>query len=121
LKDKADDLQECLEEFLAIKACSLQDAQILHGKMSSFAQMSDFLQGFRYHLISFLRKFESINPKTKLIPSQLKDDFWIWKKVINAARLGLPLAESFEAPPLFPYTFVSDAAGAAFERGEGGQ
>ncbi len=98
-KDKADDLPECLDGFLAKKARSLQDAHILHGKMSSFAQMSDFLQGFRFHLTSFLRKFESTDPKAKLIPQQLEDDLWIWKKVINTAKLGLPLAESFEAPP----------------------
>jgi hypothetical protein len=83
--------------------------------MSSFAQMSEFLQGFRFHLSAFLRKFEVETHRSKLIPQQLKDDLWIWKKVIEAAKLGLPLAETLEAPPLFPCTFISDAAGAAFE------
>ncbi len=101
-KDKADDLQDCIDTFMTRKACSLQDAQILHGKLSSFAQMSNFLQGFRFHLTSFLRKFETIDPKAKLIPQLLKDDLWVWKKVINAAKLGLPLARSFESPPPLP-------------------
>jgi hypothetical protein len=114
-KDKADDLQTCIDAFLGKKTSSLLDAQKLHGKMSSFAQMSDFLLGFRFHLSSFLRKFEPGDKANRIIPQMLKDDLWIWKKVIEAARLGLPLAESFEAPPLFPCTFVSDAAGAAFE------
>jgi hypothetical protein len=35
--------------------------------------------------------------------------------MINAARDGLPLGEPMESPPLFPFTFVSDAAGAALE------
>jgi hypothetical protein len=114
-KDKADDLQTCIDAFLEKKTSPLLVAQKLHGKMSSFAQMSDFLQGFRFHLSSFLRKFELGDQASKIIPQMLKDDLWIWKKVIESARLGLPLAESFEAPPLFPCTFVSDAAGAAFE------
>ncbi len=101
-KDKADDLQNCIDTFMTRKACSPQDAQILHGKLSSFAQMSDFLHGFRFHLTSFLRKFETIDPTAKLIPQPLKDDLWVWKKVINAAKLGLLLAGSFESPPPLP-------------------
>jgi hypothetical protein len=100
-KNKSDDLQNCIDSFMTRKACSLQDAQILHGKLSSFAQMSDFLYGFRFHLTSFLRKFETIDPTAKLIPQPLKDDLWVWKKVINAAKLGLPLAGSLESPPPF--------------------
>ncbi len=114
-KEKADDLQACIDAFLEKKTSSLLDVQKLHGKMSSFAQMSDFLLGFRFHLSSFLRKFEPDDQANKIILQMLKDDLWIWKKVIESARLGLPLAEWFEAPPLFPCTFVSDAAGAAFE------
>jgi hypothetical protein len=94
-KDKADDLQECIDEFLIRKLCSLLEVQKLHGKMSSFAQMSDFLQGFRFHLSSFLRKFETGNPARKLIPQRLKEDLWIWRKVIETAKLGLLIAETF--------------------------
>ncbi len=114
-RDKADDLQDCVDVFLEKRACTLHDAQVLHGKLSSFAQMSDFLRGFRFNLTNFLRKFESEGTGKKLIPQVLKDDLWVWKKVINAARLGLPLTENLETPPLFPLEFVSDAAGAAFE------
>jgi hypothetical protein len=114
-KEKADDLQECIDAFLCKKSSSLLEAQKLHGKMSSFGQISEFLQGFRFHLSGFLRKFGTNDPERKIIPQMLKEDLWVWKKVIDAAKLGLPLAETFEAPPLFPCTFVSDAAGAAFE------
>jgi hypothetical protein len=79
-KDKADDLQDCIDEFLRKKSSSLLEAQKLHGKLSSFAQMSDFLQGFRFHLTSFLRKFEMGSPERKLIPQRLKDDLWIGKR-----------------------------------------
>jgi hypothetical protein len=114
-KEKADDLQDCVDGFLGKGACSLQDAQILHGKLSAFAQMSDFLLGFRFQLTTFLRKFEPEETGKKLIPQGLKEDLWVWKKVIHSSRLGLPLTEKLETPPLFPLNFVSDAAGAAFE------
>jgi hypothetical protein len=81
--------------------------------------MCDFLRGFRFHITTFLRKFESEGATKKLIPEILKDDLWVWKKVINTARLELPLTGALEAPPLFPQRFVSDAAGAAFEWKEG--
>ncbi len=45
----------------------------------------------------------------------MKDDLWIWKKTTAAARLGLPLRETFENPPIDVITFVSDAAGASLE------
>jgi hypothetical protein len=70
-------------------------------------------------LTSFLRKFEPDSVGKKLIPLALKDDLWVWKKAINSSRQGLPLAEFFDAPPLFLIEFVSDAAGAAFEWREG--
>jgi hypothetical protein len=50
-------------------------------------------------LTTFLKKFDSEDLQKKLIPRELKDDLWVWKKGINAARLVLPLAENFEAPP----------------------
>jgi hypothetical protein len=100
-RDKADDLQDCVDSFLEMRACTLQDAQILHGKLSAFAQMSDFLRGFRFHMTTFLGKFEPEGVGKKLIPQNLEDNLWVWKKVINAARLGLPLAETLETPPFF--------------------
>ncbi len=118
-KDKADDLHQCIDEFLPRKACSLLEAQILHGKMSAVAQMSNFLMGFRFHLVGFLKKFGANEKENCLIPNELKDDLWVWKKVINTARNGIPLGETFGEPPLFPLKFVSDAAGAAFEWHEG--
>jgi hypothetical protein len=118
-KPKADNLQQCIDEFLTKKVCSLLEAQILHGKMSAVAQMSNFLMGFRFHLVGFLKKFGVNEKEVRLIPRELKDDLWIWKKVINTARTGVPLGESYGEPPLFPLNFVSDAAGAAFEWHQG--
>jgi hypothetical protein len=46
-----------------------------------------------------LRKFESDGSGKKLIPQGLIDDLWVWKKVINSSRLGLPLTEIFETSP----------------------
>jgi hypothetical protein len=71
-RDKADDLQDCMDAFLEMRACTLKDAQILHGKLSSFAQMSDFLRGFRFKITTFLRKFEPEGAGKKLIPQILR-------------------------------------------------
>jgi hypothetical protein len=115
LRNKATDLQNIIDEFLNKKTCTLLEAQKLHGKLSSFAQMSDFLMGFRYNLVKLLRKFEEGKGDRKLVSAALKDNLWIWKKVINSDRVGLPLCKNFEQPTLFPLTFISDAAGAALE------
>jgi hypothetical protein len=76
--------------------------------------MSDFLRGFRFHLSSFLRKFETGNLERKLIPQRLKEDLWIWKKVIETAKLGLPIAETFEAPPPFSVHLRFGRGGGSF-------
>jgi hypothetical protein len=114
-KEKANDLQKCIDEILARKTCALLDAQTLHGKLSSFAQMSDFMMGFRFQLVSFLRKFGEDEKGNRLTPKELKDNLWIWKKMIDAARRGIPLGKLCEDPPLFPLKFISDAAGAVSE------
>ncbi len=117
-KEKADDLQECIDAFLSKKLSSLLEAQKLHGKMSSFAQLSEFLQGFRFHLSGFLRKFGTNDPERKIISQMLKEDLWIWKKVIDAAKLGLPLAETFEAPPPFSAHFCFRRGGSRVRVGK---
>ncbi len=71
--------------------------------------------GFRYNLVKLLGKFEEGKGDRKLVSAALKDNLWIWKKVINSDRVGLPLCKNFERPTLFPLTFISDAAGAALE------
>jgi hypothetical protein len=48
-----------------------------------------------------------------LIPDQLKEDLWVWKKAVAASRLGLPRKEIFGNPPLGQVCFASDATGAA--------
>jgi hypothetical protein len=73
--------------------------------------------GFRFHLVELLGRFGAgQNPEEKrLIPQILKDDLWVWKKAVAAARLGLPLRNVHENPPIDVLTFVSDAAGASLE------
>ncbi len=89
-KDKAHDLIQCIDEFLAKKTCSLLEAQVLHGKLSAIAQMSHFLLGFRFHLVGLLKRFEEKENERRLVPRELKDDLWIWKKFISSARGAFP-------------------------------
>jgi len=112
--EKERDLQQQIDNFLSKKTCSLKDVQRLHGKLANLAQTCDFLRNFKINLLSLLRKFEGDETSNKLINRELKDDLWVWKKVICHAREGIPLRNIFGEPPLFPRKFISDAAGAAF-------
>ena len=47
---KAAGIIEVIDAFLAAKTCCLKDAQRLHGKLSDFSQMCDFMKGFRFQL-----------------------------------------------------------------------
>ncbi len=78
--------------------------------------MGRFLKGFRFNLLELLGKFGGKEREKRLVTKELKRDLEVWKKFALEAARGLPLAEIFEAPPLFPLTFISDAAGAAFEK-----
>ena len=113
--EKESSLQKTIDEFLAKKVCSLKEVQKLLGKLANFAQMSDFLRSYKFNILWLLRKFDGLETERKLISQELKDDLWVWKKVISEARNGIPIRDIFDEPPLFPKTYVSDAAGAAFE------
>jgi hypothetical protein len=114
--EKEAGIQKEMDEMLARRTCSLLDIQRLHGKLSDIALSCDFMKGFRHHLIHFLGSFGNALPTfRKLVPERLKEDLWIWKKVVAESRLGLPLGEIFGNPPLETVNFVSDAAGAALE------
>jgi len=117
--EKEKDLQKQIDEFLGMKTCSLKIVQKLHGKLANIAQTCDFLRNFKINLLILLRKFEGCDTSKKLINQELKDDLWVWKKVISHARNGIPLRDIFGEPPLFPKRFISDAAGAAFEWNSG--
>jgi len=97
------------------KVCTLKEIQKILGKLSNFAQMCDLLRSFKFSLLLQLRKFEGCENSRKLISKELKDDLWVWKKAISEARTGIPIRNIFDEPPLNPETFMSDAAGAAFE------
>jgi hypothetical protein len=118
--EKEAGIQKEIDEMLSRKTCSLLDIQRLHGKLSDFSLSCDFMLGFRHHLIHLLGKFGNAEPNARrLVPQRLKEDLWIWKKVVAESRLGLPLGEIFCDPPLETVQFTSDAAGAALEWKDG--
>jgi hypothetical protein len=120
-KEKVNSILHILNTFLKGRTCTLSDAQILHGKLSDFAQACTFMKGFRFNLLELLKKFENDNNSKKFIPSNLKADLNIWKNFVKQAEVGFPLATTIENPPLFPVTFVTDAAGASWEWTEKGR
>jgi hypothetical protein len=119
--DKKNCLISIIDSFLAKKTCSLSEKQKLHGKLSDFAQACAFMKGFRSNILALLRKFGTNDSQAKLIPSATKKDLHIWKNCILEASAGFPLGEIFENPPIFPVSFVTDAAGAAWEVTENGR
>jgi hypothetical protein len=116
--EKERDLQEAIDVFLLEKTCSLKQIQKLHGKLTNISQTCKFLKGFKFNLLLLLNKFNSDSDR-KIIPKQLQEDLWVWKKAIASCRSGLPLGDLFEEPPLFCMEIISDAAGAALEWHEG--
>jgi hypothetical protein len=79
------------------------------------------MKGFRSNILALLRKFESEATQAKLIPSAAKKDLQVWRNCVLEASAGFPLGELFENPLIFPVSFVTDAAGAVWERTENGR
>jgi hypothetical protein len=113
-KEKEKSLQDSIDFFLTRKTCTLKQIQKLHGKLANFAQTMDFMKGFRFNILALLNKFQG-QEGTKIIPESVRQDLWVWKKCVADSRNGFPIRDIFGAPPLFPLTILSDAAGAALE------
>ena len=56
---KADGIVNVINMFLAVRTCILKDVQKLHGKLSDFSQMAEFMKGFRFQLLKLLGSFEN--------------------------------------------------------------
>jgi hypothetical protein len=79
------------------------------------------MKGFRFNIVALLSKFEPVRPTGKLIPLAVRRDLFIWKNFVQGAVSGFPLGDLFDLPPLRLMSFVSDAAGAAWEQTEKGR
>ena len=107
-------LLEVIKVFCMARTTTLNKVQKLHGKLSDFAQMMQFMLGFRFNLLALLKKFRGQDQVCKLIPEIVKIDLQIWAKCIQTAGMGLAIPEMRIGPPLSCLYFVSDAAGAAY-------
>ena len=88
---KVTGLVSIIDSFLVARTCSLKDVQRLHGKLSDYSQMCDFMKGFRFQLSKLLGSFENCEKTRRLVPKFLVEDLHIWKKSILAAKDGLPI------------------------------
>ena len=116
---KATGIVSIIDFFLTNKTCNLKEVQKLHGKLSDFAQMSEFMKGFRFQLSKLLGRFENCENTRRLIPSFLAEDLRIWKKAVLAAKNGMPIGLPPMGPPITAVKFISDAAGAAYHWADG--
>jgi hypothetical protein len=101
-----------LHAVLTSNTCTLLQFQRLHGKLNDFGQMCTFLKAFRFHQTAFLQQWASTTSTVIPLPPQLKTELAIWGKCLLYAKDGFPIPRHSITPPLFPLTFVSDAAGA---------
>ena len=53
-----------------------------------------------------------------MISKEVKDDLWIWKKVIATYHEGMPLGDIYGEPPFRVVRYILDATGATYERAE---
>jgi hypothetical protein len=79
------------------------------------------MKGFRFNLLELLKKFENDDKGRKFVPTVLKLDLNIWRNFVKHASTGYPIATVIENPPLFPISFVTDAAGTSWEWSEKGR
>ena len=103
-----------IENFSKNRACTLKEAQTLHGQLNDLSLMLDFAKGFRFNLIRLLGKFETDQEGKRLITADLKQDLKIWSELAHAAAGGFPIPVPTGKPPITALRFVSDAAGAAY-------
>ncbi|MFN9978820.1 MAG: hypothetical protein ACK53Y_02840, partial [bacterium] len=66
-----------------------------------------------------MQAFSQKKASTLPIPMEVKQELTVWAKCLLATHDGLPIPKFVQYPPLFPVTFISDAAGAAIRRSKG--
>jgi hypothetical protein len=118
-QDKIKETLYLLEKVTSIEKCPLRLFQSLHGKLNDFSQMCIFLKGFRFLQNKQLQQYAQQKVNTLPILPQLKEELYVWARCILDTQGGLPIPEMIKQPPLFPETYISDAAGAALLRFKG--
>jgi len=114
-KEKYNNSIKIIDLFLNSKTCNLKMIQQLHGKLTDFVQMCDFMLGFRFHLVKLLGNFENNESETRIISENLKKDLWIWKKCLKSSLDGFPICKPPMNSPVNAICFISDAAGASLQ------
>jgi hypothetical protein len=117
--EKTEETLYLLKKVTDLENCSLHLFQSLHGKLNDFAQMATFLKGFRFLQNKQLQQYAQQKVNTLPVNVPLKEELYIWMRCILDTRGGLPIPETVKQPPLFPITYISDAAGAALLRIKG--
>ena len=114
-REKYNSTIKIIDLFLHSKTCNLKMIQQLHGKLTDFVQMCDFMLGFRFHLVKLLGNFENNESEARIISENLKKDLWVWKKCLKTSLDGFPICKPPMNPPVNSICFISDAAGASLQ------
>ena len=118
-EDKANRvIQRCLDTVKA-NQMDLNQVQKVMGTVNDLAQMCPivkFHKGMGYKMI---RKFQGRDDILMPVPKEVKKEMAVVAKIADIARIGLPIAEKMNKPPLSALVFYSDAAGASFTKVNG--
>ncbi len=113
-KNKADDLLETIFNAIETKVLSLEATQKLVGSLNYFAQLCPFAKLFRFNVNSMIPRFMGDKEIVLAVPTQGIADLQVFLRIVESARLKLPIPVRPGKPSLCRTVFTSDAAGANF-------
>jgi len=120
-REKGEELISDILHLLQGGVASLNQVQVVMGRVNDLAQMLPFLSGFRRPANQLMASFQGDETRVARVPEQVKKDLAVVAKATLSAMEGLPIASRPVAPPLHYKKFTSDAAGALTGKRSGRQ
>jgi len=118
-EEKARKIHSSLHSACSSPLMDLKSTQELMGRLVDFTQMCPFARIFSCSGYRFLASFNSDENILKSPPEETKLDWSICARILESAKLGLPLHKMPSGPALGAKTFFSDAAGCKFDMKNG--
>lgn len=111
---KCDAIQLRIKILMNASPVTLLEIQQLYGSLTDFSNMCPFLKAFRLPLQILLT---SCSDNGSILPTtQVVTDLKVWWAGVQSARSGLPIPARPVNPHMAKVCFVSDAAGARFQK-----
>jgi len=118
-EEKARKIHSSLLSAYSSPLMDLKCTQVLMGRLVDFTQMCPFARIFTCSGYRFLASFNSNENILKSPPEDTRLDWSVCARILETAKLGLPLHKMASGPALGAVTFFSDAAGCKFDMKNG--